>query len=795
MLRKSPGFSTVVVFVLALGIGANTAIFTLVNAVLFRALPFKNGEQIVLVESQDVKKAREHLQVSFPDFRDWRMQAKSFGSLAAWAPMSANLADRTSTPERYSAARMTSNAFSLIGQAPQLGRDFTPADEKPGAPSVAIIGNKIWKDRYGGRADVIGQTVRINEVPATIIGVMPPDFRFPVREDLWLAASPQPDWEQRSNRFLFVFGRLGNSVSVAAATAEMDLIAHRLENEYSKTNQGMGVNIQTFNDRFNGGKVRVVFLALLGAVGFVLLIACANVANLLLARSISRTREVSIRIALGAGRWRIVRQLLIESILLGFLGGTFGLGLALAGVRAFDMAVANVGKPYWIRFTMDPHVFAYMAAICVLTGIVFGVVPALHTTKVDVNERLKEGGRNSSRGAQTRYLASAFVVAEVALSIILMAGAGLLLRSLIQIYSIQSGTTDAASILSMRLSLVKEKYPDNDARWRFYERLMPKLASIPGVESVTIASQAPLSGYGEWPLEIEGQPVEKARRPNTGSLEVEPSYFATLGVPLLSGRRFELQDGLAGHEVAMVNLSFAAKYWNKQDPLGRRIRMFREDDKPGPWLTIVGIVPDVRQNEPTEANPITLVYVPLRQNPIGFGTVLARTSVPPSSLAGSFRQALASVDADMPAFGVMPLSEVFATQRWPFRVFGTIFVIFSIFALTLAVVGIYAVIAYSVNQRIPEIGVRVALGAGTWRIVRMVLAQGAAQLGIGLCIGLAGAVGLTRVLKALLVQVSPTDPLTFAAVSLLLITAGALACMVPARRAANIDPVKALRYE
>jgi putative ABC transport system permease protein len=794
MLGKSPGFTAAVVVVLALGIGANTAIFTLVNAVLFRSLPFRQGDRIMMVDSSDPKRSYPHLPVSYPDFQDWKRESRSFSGFAAWWPVDMNLADGGSMPERYSGARITANAFSLLGQGPVLGRDFAAEDERPGAPDVAIISHEIWMRRYGGKKDVLGRTVRINEVPATIIGVMPPSFKFPVREEIWLAAAPKPGIEQRERRFLYVFGRLSEGASIAEARAEMDLIARRLEKAYPKTNSGIGVNVETFNERFNGGPIRTIFLSLLGAVGFVLLIACANVANLLLARSVGRTREVAIRIALGAGRARVVGQLLVESLLLSLAGGVLGLGLALGGVRAFDFAVASVVKPYWIRFSMDTTVFAYVAGICVLTGVVFGIVPALSATKVNLNERLKEGGRSPGGSSRARYMASVFVVSEVALSVVLLAGTGLLLRSLITVYTIQAGTIDAENVLNIRVNLVKRKYPDAGARWNFYDRLMPQLRRIPGAASVTIASHAPVGGSFNWPFEIEGQPIEKARRPSAAGLVVEPSYFPTLAIPVLRGRNFSAEDGLAGREAAIVNQRFAAKFLPKQDAIGKRLRLVT-GDVAGPWLTIVGVVPDVRQNDPSETEIAPGVYVPLRQDPIASATILARTSVRPDSAAEAFRRTLATVDPDLPAFEVMALSELFAAQRWHFRVFGGVFATFAVFALILAAMGVYGVVAYSVSRRTAEIGIRVALGAGTGRIVRMVLSQGAMQLAAGVVIGLAGAFSVTRVLRSILVQVSPTDPATFATVALLLLATGGVACIVPAWRAARIDPTRALRYE
>jgi predicted permease len=575
----------------------------------------------------------------------------------------------------------------------------------------------------------------------------------------------------------------------------MKLIAQRLEKEYPGTNKGVGSVVQTFNDRFNGGPIRMVFLALLGAVGFVLLIACANVANLLLARAITRTKEVSVRVALGASRARVIRQLLVESVLLSSMGGLLGLGVAVAGVRAFDLAVADVGKPYWIRFTMDPTVFAYVAGICVVTGVLFGIAPALHATKVDFAERLKESGRGSGGSRRSRRLSATLVVSEVALSVVLLAGAGLMIRSFLELQSLQSGV-NPRDALSFRLNLPEAKYPRaGEARNAFYERLVPRLAALPGVERVALTSNLPMGGAASWPFEFEGQSrVENVRRPSVSGVLVTPDYFRVLEIPLLQGRVFEEADGTPGHEVAIVNRRFVSRYFANQDPIGRRLRLVREN-REDPWLTVVGVSADVRQNSPNEPEIAPVLYVPYRQDAPGSAAVVARTSVAPAALLAAFRKEVQAIDQDLPLFQAGSLDEFFARQRWPFRVFGSLFAILAGVALLLSGTGIYSVMAYAVEQRTQEIGVRVALGAGTRSIVWLVLGQGSRQLALGLVLGLGAALGATRVLRSVLVQVQPTDPLTLAAVALVLIGAAAAACWLPVRRAQRVDPVVALRYE
>ncbi len=573
----------------------------------------------------------------------------------------------------------------------------------------------------------------------------------------------------------------------------MTLLAKNLEKEYPKTNAGVGAVVQTFNEAQNGGRIRSVFSALLGAVISVLLIACANVANLLLARSLSRAKEISIRSALGASRIRIVRQLLIESVLMGIIGGALGLPLAIWGIRTFDLATQNVGKPSWIHFTMDYTVFGYLAAICVGSGIIFGLAPALHISKLDVNHNLKEGGRSGTGSSRMNYLSGALVVAEVALALVLMAGAGLMIRSFMKLYGLDVGIkTD--TLLTLRIDLPELRYKTPEALLEFADRALARFAAIPGVEAVALTSNLPLEGGAGWKFEVDGQaPIDKEKLPRLTGLRVTPGYFQTVGIRAVRGRLFDDADGSPGKQNAVVNQSFAAKYFPAQDPVGKRVRLSR--DTPQPWLTIIGVVPDVVQNDPSRIDPNTVLYLPNRQEPLRGPAVIARTRVPPTTLTTAFRQEMRVLDADLPIFEPRTMQEITVQQRWPFRVFGTLFGVFALLGLALSAVGIYAVVAYSVSRRTQEIGVRMALGASAGSVLRLILALGFKQLTVGLVIGLAAAFGLTRVLASVLAGISPTDPVTFTAISLLLLAIGAAACWAPARKASRIDPMIALRYE
>ncbi|MEO8076139.1 MAG: ABC transporter permease, partial [Acidobacteriota bacterium] len=682
-------------------------------------------------------------------------------------------------------------------ERPVLGRDFRPGEDRAGAEPVALLGYGLWKSRYGQDPAVIGRTIRVNEIATVIIGVMPEGNRFPNNADMWQAIVPDAAIERRDTRDFNLFGRLRPGVSLKQAQTELTGIARRLEQQYPDTNKSIDAVVMTFNDRFNGGPVRIVFLALMGAVGFVLLIACANVANLLLARSAHRSREMAVRIALGASRARIIRQLLVESILLSFLGGGFGLALSLVGVRLFDRAVADVGKPYWIQFTMDTTVFAFLVAVCAATGIVFGLAPALHVSRTNLNDILKEGGRGNPGGRRARWMTGSMVVAELALTLVLLVGAGLMVRSFFKLYTLDTGV-DTSRLLTMRLSLAETKYPKAEQRQLFYDALLPRLQAVPGIAAASIASAPPVSGADPRGLEIEGRPaLNTPKPPRVSTLFVSETYFDTLGVTIRQGRPLRRTDGVTGSEGAVVNARFVSQFFAAEDPIGKRIRLEtgERDGKKGPWLTVIGISPTVRQRNAQDPQPDSVVYVSYRLTPPGGTVILARTQGDPSAVISAVRAAVQAVDPNQPVFGVQTMNQSLAQNRWPYRVFGTMFTLFAIIALVLSAVGIYAVTAYSVTQRTQEIGLRMALGAQPAQVSWLILRQGLIQLAAGLSLGLAGAIAISPVLQALLVQITPSDPLTLVAICALLGGITVAACVIPARRATRLDPLAALRVE
>ena len=803
LLMKDKWFTLVASTALALGIGVNATVFTFVNAVLIRGLPFDEPDRIMSVFTRDAR--NRELGVSYLDFEDWRASTRSFSGLAAFEGATMNVSDEGKAPERFQGPYVSTNAFSLIGERPLIGRDFLLEDGRPGAPPVVMLGNGIWKNRYGSDPAVIGRSVKVNEVPATVIGVMPEGFRFPSNADLWmpLAHVPRIAEQKRDMRILDVFGRLADGVTIEQAQAELTALAANLALEYPATNKDVTAAVVSYNDRVNGGAIRLVFLALMGAVAFVLLIACANVANLLLARSAARTREMSVRVSLGATRARIVRQLLVESILLALISGVLGLALASIGIRLFDAATQDVGKPYWIQFTMDWRVFSFFAAVCLGTGVIFGLAPALHVSKTDVNEVLKEGGgRSGSGGSRARRWTSALIIAELALTLVLLSGAGLMMRSFLNLYRMDIGV-DTSHLLTMRLALPDQKYPTPEQRRAFYDQLDERLAGISGIEAATIVTNMPMGGAAQRLLAIDGrEPAAGQQAPTVSQVAIGSRHFETLGLRLARGRMFNEVDGTAGHETAIVNQAFAAMHFGNEDPIGRRIRLTPDGparpDTPAPIsATIVGVAPIVRHRLQNiqDGTPEPVAYVPLRsQAPIG-AFLMIRAQGDAASLTALLREEVRTLDPDLPLFSILTMDQQIAQQRWPYRIFGTMFAIFALIAVVLSAVGLYAVTAYSVAQRTQEIGVRMALGAQASQVWWLILKRGLVQLAIALPIGLAGAVGVGKLLASLLIQTGSGDVATLGFIAALMIVVSIAACLWPARRATRLDPVAALRDE
>jgi putative ABC transport system permease protein len=801
LIAKDCWFSTAAIVALALGIGVNAIGFTIVNAAFLRGLPFKDSDRLYLMAWQGRSGSRRGF--SHAELQDWRARSRAFAGLAAFSNTTLNISDDRALPEEARGTWITANAFGVLGQQPLLGRDFGPADDRVGAEPVAILSYRIWKNRYGGDPAVFGKTLRLNGQPATIIGIMPDSMSFPNNTEVWAPFIPTEEQRRRNIRPLEMFGRLRNGSGHAEAQAESNGIAEQLAATYPDTNKDLTrVIVETFTERYVGGSARIVFLATMGAVSFVLLIACANVANLVLSRSAHRARELAVRIALGATRWRIVRQLLIESVVLGCIGGSIGLLLAMAGVQLLDAAVQDPDKPYWITFTVDHVVFGYVAAICVLTGILFGLAPALHVSKTDINNVLKEGGRGTTGNRRVRWLSGTMVVVELALTIVLLAGAGLMIRSFMKLYTLDIGIrTD--HLMAMRMHLPASKYVTAEARRTFFDRLKPRLAAIAGVEMVAVTTAVPPFGSGQRDLEIEGRPAASPDGPplNVSTVTISPQFFQVVGASLVRGREFDDRDGAPGSETVIINERMAGQYFPGEDPIGRRIRFLQPGLASGQpvasWLTIVGVSPTIRQGTTRRVGgePNEVVYLPYRHDPPASASLLVRSRLPSESVMNAVRQAVQSIDQDQPVFTIQTLDQILAQDRWPFRVFGGLFAGFAIIALVLSSVGLYAVMAYAVSQRTQEIGVRMALGGEARHMYWLILKRGLAQVTIGLTLGLAGAMALSQVLRTVLWQITPTDPVTYAAITVLLLIVSLAACLVPAGRATRVDPIVALRVE
>ena len=791
-LRKNPGFTAVAVMTLALGIGVNATVFTVTKAALFAGFPMvENNDRVLYLSSG------RGCCLSYPDFEDWRAQAKSFTGMAIVYGALRIVTDKSGFAESYYATEVSADTFRVIGQSPFMGRDFNRSDDTPGAPPVAILAYDFWQRRFGKDPSVVGRTIRMNGAPATVIGVMPQGFPFPQKQDLWVPLIPTPEVRKREARDKwFAFGRLAPGATIAGARAEMEIIGRRLGAAYPLTNQGRNLLpfVQTFNEFFFFGNENEVYWSMWGAVGFVLLIACANLANLMLARALGRSREISLRIALGAGRWRIVRQLLIESLLLSGLGAVAGWWIAKWGVHAYEAADRGPGMSSWriLDYSMDYKVLAYIVAISGGTALLFGLTPALRISRLDVNSMLKDGGRSATGGGSGKRLSALLVVGEIALAVVLLAGAGVTIRSFLNIYNADIGVRKA-DLLTMSVNLPQSRYPTAESRMAFYDHVKANLEAIPEVESVAFANRVPVGGSSSFPYELAGAAEsDEKHRPVVSALTVSPGYFRTMGTAMLSGREFNDFDGTTGVPAAIVNERFATRYWPGENPLGKRLRLF-DGQKAGAWLTVVGVAPNIAQNGALRRD--SLAYVAYRQNPTGNMEAMARSRVPPGKLVTAFRRALQRIDSDLPVLGPRTLDERLQVNYWSNGLYGVLFLILASVALLLASVGLYAVVAHSVTGRTQEMGIRMAIGATSRDVRRLVVTEGMRPVGIGLVLGLAASLAVNRALKSLLVQVSPGDPTALAVASGILILAALLGCLIPARRAMRVDPVIALRHD
>ena len=797
-LVKAKRFTVAATTALALGIGANTTVFTLVNAILIRSMPFDDPDRIVAVWTGNPEGQRQA--VSYPDYEDWRDQASTLASLAAYTNTNVNVSDDEQVPERILGAHVSPNFFRLLGEQPVLGRDFGPDDDRDGAEPVALLGHGLWDTRYAGDPGVLGRTIRVNGRAVTVVGVMAPGMRFPNDTDIWIPRvnlASGVDFADRGTRGLAVIGRLGTGASVEQARQELRAIGARLAEAYPDTNRDRAPDLLEFLDFVNGGEPALLMLTLMGAVAFVLLIACANVANLLLARTAGRRREIAVRVAMGATRLRIVRQLLIESLVLALVAGAVGFFLSILGIRWISGVTrsAAIGMPYWIEFTLDGTVFAFTAVLCLVTAVAFGLVPALRASGADVTGILKEEIPGSLGGVRARRWAGALVVGQLVLSLVLLSGTGFMIRSFLALQAMEEGF-ETSDLIAMRLFLPLEQYPEADERGDLFRDFEERLHSIPALRGQAIASALPLRGGALRPLEIEGRTAEEGvTLPVTTVVSVSDGYFDALRTALTRGRSFRRADGSEGSEVAIVNERFVEMHLDGE-PLRQRIRLPIEGSgADGPWLTVIGVSPSIRQRQVEERRPDPVVYLPLRADPPRFSVVLVQSPADPARVIPDVQDAMRAIDPDLPLYSATTMEELMADFRIAPRVFVLMLSVCAVIALTISVVGVYSVAALSVARRTREIGLRVALGAGRRQTSWLFLRRSLGYLAVGLPAGILGALGVGQLLRSVLVQVGPTDPATLAGTVLLLTAVCIVAGLIPARKAARLDPMVALRAE
>lgn len=794
MFVKNPGIAIFSVVAFALGIGLTTTAFSIVYGAIWRGIPFEEQHEILHLESSNIPQDIESMNVRLHDFFDWREQQTTFEDLVGFTFRSSYLAGSEGRPERYSGVFTTSNLLDVLRVEPILGRGFRDGEDSPSAAPVLLIGYAVWRDRYGSDPDVIGRTVRLNGELMEIVGVMPEGFHFPLNQDLWTTLRIDPlEFERGEGQTLEVIGRLKEGASLDAAVADIATLAGRLELEYPEANEGIGSIVKPYAKEYLGQQAFSLLYFMLAAVSGVLVIACFNVANLLLARAAIRTKEVAIRSALGASRWRVITQFLAEAFTIAVVGGVLGLGLGTVGVDLFNQAIVDVNPPYWIDIKVDPAAVIFVFGLVLASSLLAGIIPALKASGADINEVLKDEARGSS-SLKIGRLSRGLVMAEVAVSFALLVFAGLMIKSIQNTASVDYAF-ETERIFTARIGLPEADYPDSVSHVRFYDELLPRLEGRYGAENVALTWTFPGLGSAGTRLAIEGETYERDQDyPVSRMVPITPGYFSTFNVGLRQGREFSSQDGADGLPVAIVNESFAREHYGSESPIGRRIRM-GDSDSERPWRAIVGVVPDMFLDGPENEDPQG-VYVPLAQRTSEFvGIAINTPSADPQAITSEVRSIVAGVDNNMPIYFINTLAKSIYQNAWAVRVFGVMFTIFGVAALFLASVGLYGVMAFAVRQRTKEVGIRMALGAEARDVLRMILIQGAKMLAIGFVVGLLAGAGMSKALDFMLFNVEPFDVMNFVVIVVVLAGAGFLATIIPARRATRVDPVIALRYE
>ena len=808
LLLKSPAFTLIAVATLALGIGANTAIFGIVNAVVLQPLPYPNQQQLVNVWETDSNRKIKHGSIPPGDFFDWRAQNQVFQGISAFQFDVFNLTG-AGEPEQVWGGRVSANFFDLLGVRPFVGRTFRPDEEQPGHDRVVILSHAVWARHFASDPNVVGHSVTIDDNPYTVIGVLPADFNLlglSRQFEVWTPLAISPSDIRRDNPSLIVFARLKPDVTIARANLDMDDISHRLSMEYPATNQGVGTSVVSMHELMSRSFGNPLLL-LLASVGLVLLIACANVANLLLARAAGREKEVAIRSTLGAGRLRLVRQLLTESVLLGLIGGAVGLLFGYGGLKILPAILPPAGGideiPRINMAGISGTVLAFTISVAILTGIIFGLAPAFQFSKTNLAESLKESGRSSTGGVQRRFTRNLLAIVEIGLSLVLLISAGTLIRGLRSLLNANPGF-NPKNVLSMQIWLPESHHPGTAQTREFFRQVIERMRALPGVESAGAINFLPLTSWTDFAnFDIAGRPSPPPRQEFVAHYcIIDSRYFQTMQVPLIRGRYFTGTDNQGGQGVAIVNQALARQYWASQDVIGQRVRIHLQESKSVPWrpgasdawLTIVGIVADTNERKPGDQGPGEL-YLPYLQTPSRMMRIVLRTSGPPESLAGAARQVVQSIDPNQPVTEVQSMEQLVSASVSSESLNAILLTFFAALALILAGIGIYGVVSYGVEQRTHEIGIRLALGAQPRDVVRLVVRQGVRLALIGIVIGLGAAFGLIRVLSVAMFGIRSIDLASSIIAVVLLYLVAFFACYIPARRATRIDPAQALRYE
>ena len=792
MQLKNPAFTIVAVIALALGIGANTAIFSVVNTVLLRPLPYKDPDRLLMVWEDATKAGYPRDTPTNANYIDWRDQNQVFEGMAALAYDSFNLTG-AGDPERLPGRRVSASLFPLLGVEPQIGRVFTAAEDQPGSERVVVLSHGFWQRRFGGDSSIVGKALSLNDRSYTVVGVMPARFQLPASNDqVWVPIAFTPEEAaDRTTHYLQVLARLKPGVTLSQAQTEMSTIATRLQQQYPQSNTDVGA-VVTLLQEYVVGDIRPSLLILLGAVALVLLIACANVANLLLARAAVRQKEIAVRAALGARRWRLIRQFLTESLMLSTMGGIFGLAIAYGGLFLLKSFIPeNISQAREI--SIDFKVLGFTLFVSLATAVIFGLAPAIQAVRFNQSETLKEGGRDAATGSSSKRLRSLLVTAEVAISLVLLIGAGLLINSFLRLRSVDPGFR-VDNLLTMKIRLPYPKYQEAERRSAFYKELIQRVEALAGVRSAAVTTTRPLSPGSSIVVVFEGKPESPpGQQPTIVTRIISPGYFDTMDIPLLKGRQLTEQDTRTSPRVVVISEIMARRYWPNEDVIGKRIALGRVQ-KPEDWIQVIGVVKDVRQRLATDPRP--QMYLSHQQTDFfAPEDLVVQTDVDPTSMAATVRNAVWEIDKDQPVSNIRTMEEILVDSIARQRFSMLLLAIFASVALVLAAVGIYGVMSYSVAQRTHEIGIRMALGAQTGAVLKLAVGYGMKLVMIGIGVGLVAAFALTRVMSTLLFGVTATDPTTFTLISLLLVLVAAIASYIPARRATKVDPIIALRYE